>query len=705
MWPFNNKSSLVRAVNRSQAIIEFSIDGTILRANENFLKAVGYSLSEIRGKHHSMFMDPAERASPDYKAFWDKLASGAFQMAEYRRIGKGGKQIWLQASYNPIIGPMGKAVRVVKFATDITEQKNRSADFQGKVEAIGRSQGIIEFNLDGTILTANANFLAAVGYRLEEIVGQHHRLFIDPSEQARPAYKAFWERLGRGEFQAGEFRRLGKNGREIWLQASYTPILDALGRPVKVVKFASDITQEKLRTAEFEGKLAAISKSQAMIEFALDGTILTANENFLTAVGYDLAEIKGKHHRLFVDPDEHQTSAYRSFWEKLGQGQFQAGEFKRHGKGGKEIWLQASYNPIFDPAGRPIKVVKFASDISEAVAARRYNQILSLVANESDNSVVITDAEGRIEFVNPGFTRMTGYSAEEAMGRKPGTFLQGPGTSQATVAIIREKLARREPFYDEILNYSKAKVPYWISLSINPVFDVQGKLQRFISIQANVTQTKQISVTRGIQLDAISASNAICEWSREGRLETYNSFMRTLGILTTDAHSNVHQLLDEPEIAQLRQGGRVRREVFWPSDDGAGVWLDGIFSALPDLEGNPEKILMCAVDITPRKRTMDQTNSALKEVLASSSKINDISLTIDVIARQTNLLSLNATIESARAGEAGRGFSVVAAEVRELAGRAASSSADISALVSESQQRITVLAGTLQSLNATSTAA
>lgn len=705
MWPFNNKSSLVRAINRSQAIIEFSIDGTILRANENFLKTVGYSLADIRGKHHSLFVDPGERDSPDYKAFWKRLAAGTFQSGEYRRIGKGGREVWLQASYNPILGPLGQAARVVKVASDITAQKRIALDAAGKMAAISRAQAVIEFTLDGTILDANENFLATVGYGRDEIIGQHHRLFVDAREQGTPAYKAFWEALARGTFQAAEFRRLGKNGREIWLQASYNPIFDTLGRPFKVVKFATDITQEKLRTAEFEGKLAAIGKSQAMIEFALDGTILAANANFLTAVGYELSEIQGRHHRIFVDSDEQQTSAYRAFWEKLGQGQFQAGEFKRHGKGGKEIWLQASYNPIFDPAGRPIKVVKFASDITEAVAARRYNQILSLVANETDNSVVITDAEGRIEFVNPGFTRMTGYGAEEVMGRKPGTFLQGPGTSRATVALIREKLARREPFYDEILNYSKTKQPYWISLSINPIFDGQGRIQRYISIQANVTQTKQISVTRGIQLDAISASNAICEWSRDGRLETYNSFLDTRGVLTADAQSNVRHLLEEQEVEQLRQGGRVRREVLWPSQDGAGVWLDAIFSALPDLEGHPEKILMCAVDITPRKRTMDQTNSALQEVLASSSKINDISLTIDIIARQTNLLSLNATIESARAGEAGRGFSVVASEVRELAGRAASSSADISALVTESQQRITVLAGTLQSLNATSTAA
>ena len=698
-------SAKLKALDRSQAVIEFKLDGTIITANANFLATVGYALDEIRGQHHRMFVDPVEREGATYKAFWESLRRGEFQSAEYKRYGKNGREIWLQASYNPILGATGRPVKVVKVCTDITEQTLRSADHLGQIEAINRAQAVIEFNLDGTIITANTNFLNAVGYTLDEIRGQHHRMFVDPVEREGATYKAFWGSLQRGEFQSAEYKRYGKNGREIWLQATYNPILDPAGRALKVIKFCTDITDQTLRVADHLGKIEAINRAQAVIEFSLDGTILTANANFLNAVGYTLDEIRGQHHRMFVDPVERESPAYRGFWESLRRGEYQAAEYKRCGEGGREIWLHATYNPILDPAGRPVKVVKFATDITADIQARAQFQLLSLVANETDNSVVITDAAGLIEFINPGFTRLTGFTAGEAIGRKPGELLQGPGTNAQTRAQIRERLARREPFYDEILNYTKAGRPYWISLSINPIFDEAGALRRFISIQADVTQTKQASVQRGIQLESISASNAICEWAVTGALTSANTYLRGLGIQVADPQSNLGRFVSDADRATLLAGRQVRTELCWPSDDGFGVWLDAILSVLPDLEGKPEKILMCAVDTTLRKRTMVQTNQALGDVLASSRKINDITRAIDAIAKQTNLLALNATIEAARAGEAGRGFAVVAAEVRDLAGRSASSSADIAGLVGESQSRIAVLAQTLEGLGSAGKAA
>jgi methyl-accepting chemotaxis protein len=706
MWPFTDQtSSIFKALHKSQAIIEFRLDGTILKANAPFLKAVGYSLSEIKGKHHSLFMDPHESNTSEYKAFWAALGQGQFQSGEFKRLNKGGQVIWLQASYNPVMGPLGRPVKVIKFASDITDQKLLGSDNKGKLEAISKSQAIIEFNLDGTILTANANFLKTVGYSLEEIKGKHHRIFVDPREHDSPDYKALWAALSRGDFQSGEFRRLGKGGKPIWLQANYNPIFDPSGKPLKIVKFATDITDQKLLQSDNKGKLEAISKSQAIIEFNLDGTILTANANFLKTVGYSLEEIKGKPHRMFVDPREHDGAAYKAFWAALSRGEFQSGEYKRLGKGGQPVWLQANYNPIFDPSGKPMKVVKFATDITSEVAERHHNTILSLVANETDNSVVITNAEGLIEYVNSGFERMTGYSLAEVSGRKPGSFLQGPATSAHTKALIRERLAHGQPFYDEILNYTKSGTPYWISLSINPIKDDSGQIVRFISIQANISGLKKISVERSIQLEAISTSNAICEWSFEGALLSTNPLLQGLGVDLQGTSSNLLRLISTSDLEGLRQGKQISRELHWPSKDGSYVWLEAILSCLPDIEGRPEKVLMVAVDISLRKRTMEQTNSALSEVLTTSSKINDISKAIDAIARQTNLLSLNATIESARAGEAGRGFALVASEVRDLAGRAASSSADISSLVTESQSRITVLAETLQALDTSKSAA
>ena len=234
----------IEALDKSQAVIEFEMDGTILTANRNFLDALGYTLDEIRGHHHSMFIDPAHRDGAEYRAFWDALRQGRFQRAEYERIGKGGRRIWIQASYNPLIGSNGKPFKVVKYATDITAEKMRNAEYQGQIAAIDKAQAVISFELDGTIIEANANFLGSVGYSLDEIRGRHHSMFVEPAHRDGADYRAFWDSLRQGRFQAGEYKRIGKGGREIWIQASYNPILDTSGRPFKVVKFATDITAQ-----------------------------------------------------------------------------------------------------------------------------------------------------------------------------------------------------------------------------------------------------------------------------------------------------------------------------------------------------------------------------------------------------------------------------------------------------------------------------
>ncbi len=359
----------IAAINKSQAVIEFTPDGKILSANDNFLNAVGYSLDEIVGRHHSMFVEPTYSSSQEYRDFWAKLGRGEFDSAQYKRFGKGGKEIWIQASYNPILDEQGQTLKVIKYATDISAQKLKEADFTGQLQAIGKAQAVIEFDLDGNILTANDNFLNAVGYSLEEVRGHHHSMFVEPEYRSSPEYKMFWEKLGRGEYDADQYKRITKTGKEIWIQASYNPIMDMNGKPFKVVKYATDITAQKLQEADFSGQLDAISKAQAVIEFNLEGKILTANDNFLNTLGYTLDEIKGRHHSMFVD-DAYRTSAeYKMFWEKLGRGEYDSAQYKRYGKGGKEIWIQATYNPIMDMNGKPFKVVKYATDVTEQVKA------------------------------------------------------------------------------------------------------------------------------------------------------------------------------------------------------------------------------------------------------------------------------------------------------------------------------------------------
>lgn len=288
----------------------------------------------------------------------------------------------------------------------------RNADLERQMQAIHRVLAVIEFELDGTILDANANFLAAVGYGLAEIRGRHHSLFVLPEERGSAAYSAFWADLREGKCFSRQFRRVGKGGREIWIQASYNPILGDDGKPYRVVKFATDITEERLRMADFEGQLAAIDKSQAVIEFELDGTVRRANDNFLGAVGYTADEIAGRHHRMFVDPVEAGGAAYERFWRDLREGRFAAGEFRRIGKGGREVWIQASYNPILGLDGKPMKVVKYASDIT--ATKRMQAKMHNILGEVQSCSRALVDASAKLSAAGDVLSASVGQTNEDA---------------------------------------------------------------------------------------------------------------------------------------------------------------------------------------------------------------------------------------------------------------------------------------------------
>ncbi len=358
------------AINNAFAFIEFDTQGNILTANDIFLGAMGYRLDEIKGKHHSLFVDATYARSSEYKKFWNDLRGGNSQSGEFERNDKNGNIVWLLASYTPVADNKGNVVKVIKLATNITESKIKNADFEGQVSAIGKSQAVISFDMNGIIQDANGNFLSAMGYSLNEVKGKHHSLFVESTYGNSAAYKEFWAKLNRGEFISEEFKRIGKGGKEVWIQASYNPILDLAGKPTKVVKFATDVTEQKLKNASYEGQLAAIGKSNAVIEFNMDGTVITANDNFLTALGgYSLSEVKGKHHRMFVESTYARSNEYTEFWRKLNNGEFFVGTYTRIGKRGEEVFIQASYNPILDLNGKPYKVVKYALDMTEVIRA------------------------------------------------------------------------------------------------------------------------------------------------------------------------------------------------------------------------------------------------------------------------------------------------------------------------------------------------
>ncbi|THH35935.1 PAS domain S-box protein [Aliishimia ponticola] len=367
--PSNEAETLANVISRTRAVIWFDLDGTILDANAVFLAAVGYRLEEVVGQHHSIFLPKADAETSEYKAFWQGLAAGETYSDQYRRIAKTGEDVWLQAIYAPVLDEDGKPVKIVKVAADITARKAHDVETQARIDAIDQSQAVIEFEPDGTIITANKNFLDTVHYTLEEIVGQKHRMFLVPGDPAHDEYQEFWKTLASGQAIQGEFRRFSKLQREVWLQANYTPIRNTSGEVYKIVKFANDITSTKRESMDKSSQITALNRSLGVIEFNMDGTIRTANNAFLEAMGYSLDEVKGAHHRIFMHPDEAKSPEYNAFWEDLRNGEFQSGEYRRFAKGSREVWIQASYNPIFSSYGKPYKVVKFASDVTGRIKA------------------------------------------------------------------------------------------------------------------------------------------------------------------------------------------------------------------------------------------------------------------------------------------------------------------------------------------------
>ncbi|MFC3648346.1 methyl-accepting chemotaxis protein [Planctobacterium marinum] len=558
-------------------------------------------------------------------------------------------------------------------------------------EALNRSQAVIEFTPQGTIVSANQNFLQAMGYQLSEIQGKHHRMFVDDAERQSASYKAFWDELSRGKFKQSEFKRIRKGGEIIWLQATYNPIMNKQGVVEKVVKFASDITVQKLKNIDYEGKLAAISKSQAMIEFDPQGNILDANDNFLAAMGYRKEEILGKHHSMFVDRGESAGSDYKRFWDKLRHGEFQSARYKRLGKGGREVWIAATYNPIVDPNGDVIKIVKFATDITKRVKQEKQFAMLSLVANETDNSVIITNAQGLIEYVNPGFSKLSGYSIEEALGKKPGALLQGEHTNPETVKRVRANIAAKKSFHEEILNYNKQGDSYWINLAINPIFNEQGEVEKFVSIQSNIDATKRQGLENGIRLNAIASSNIVLEFSAQGALLEANH----LGLQALCASSvkeladklkNLKSCLSEENWQRLFKQDSVSCDVTIPTiKEQSPAIIASTISLVRTVEGNISKIILYGTDVSERNQVIAETHDAMSQVL---DRISSIIQTINGISNQTNLLALNAAIESARAGEAGRGFAVVADEVRNLAQSTTESALEITSLISETKEHV-----------------
>jgi len=574
--------SKLDALDRGQGVAEYELDGTIITANGNYLEMLGYGLDEIVGKHHQIFCDRELANSREYREMWTNLLRGERQEGDHKRRNQAGELVWLRASYNPVLDRKGKPVKIVEFAAEITEAKAAEAEAKFRAEALGQVRTAImmvdrDFNIyyineaaTELMRRAEPKFRQVwPGFSADNLLGQcidqfhakpehQRRLLDDPSKLP---YRADIQVAG------------------LSFGLNVTAQIDPDGNYVGCTLEWEDLTE----FLDVKSKIDAIDRGQAMIEFDLDGTVTSANENFLKRMGYTLDEIVGRHHRMFVDPVDAASPAYAMLWDKLNRGQFDVGEYRRLTKSGDEVWLRASYNPVVDRQGNPVKVVKFASDITEE---KRFQQAIQNLVGQA-SSVMGAVAEGDL-------TRAI------------------EGDFHGDLVMLQEATNR----------------------SIE-------------NLAGLVTQIRSSAASMSTSAKEVALANQDLSRRTESQASSLEETASSMEEMTATVQQNADNARKASQLAvsareQAQDGGQV----------------------------------------------VDRAVDAMRAISESSKKIADIIGVIDEIAFQTNLLALNAAVEAARAGDQGRGFAVVASEVRNLAQRSAGAAKEIKALIQDSLDKV-----------------
>ena len=546
----------------------------------------------------------------------------------------------------------------------------------------------------------NASAEQLWGYRADEVLGKNVAMLMH--EDVARHHDGYVERHRNTNQNriVGTTREVPirhKQGHTVYAELSLSKV--NIGGKIHYTGFARDITEERDNREILNQSLEQAQDAVVIIDD--NNNVVSFNRSAEKLWGCQRDEVLGKNVKMLVPSHEQKHhDGYIDRNRETGHDRIvgQAVELQVPRFDGSSVWASVSLSKVDMGDGR-LYYTAFLRNIDKEVKRRKEIEMLSLVANETENAVVITDRTGVIEYINKGFTKMTGYELAEVRGKKPGDFLQGRRTDKETVTKLGQAIAEQQTIYEEILNYDKQGNAYWVSLSISPVIR-NGQVERYISIQTDITESKLSRDEYNAKTRAMESALVSIEFLPSGEVDTTNTlFSKSCTDSPLAVAKRLWDALDAETIEQAKHTGMAEEKVTFFEPSGVFRAIDGRLCRVNDRNGEIAKFVLFGVDITARQQAQEETKATSQALVQSTQRITQFVSTINSLSDQTNLLALNAAIEAARAGDAGRGFSVVADEVRTLANRSSQAATEITDVISNSEQQIDELVAALARLD------